>query len=79
MLPSQCRAARALLKWTQDDLAKKSGVSAVTIRKFENGRSAAHLGTLTLLNQAFEAAGIEFIPENGGGAGARLKEKTANR
>ena len=71
---AQCRAARALLKWTQDDLAAKSGASAVTIRNFENERSAPQKGTLLLIQQTLEEAGMEFIPENGGGAGVRFRE-----
>jgi transcriptional regulator with XRE-family HTH domain len=73
---SQCRAARALLKWTQDDLAIKSGASAVTIRNFENERSAPQKGTLFLIQKIFEDAGVEFISENGGGSGVRWKKET---
>ena len=73
MLPAQCRAARGLLNWTQKDLAAKSGVSAVTIRNFENERSTPQPATLTVLKQTLEVAGIEFIGENGGGPGLRLR------
>jgi transcriptional regulator with XRE-family HTH domain len=73
MNAAQCRAARALLKWTQEDLSDKSGASPVTIRNFENGRSSAQKGTLLLIRKTFEDAGIEFIPENGGGVGVRLR------
>ncbi|WP_431860494.1 helix-turn-helix domain-containing protein [Azospirillum sp.] len=73
MLPAQCRAARGLLNWTQKDLASRSGVSTVTIRNFENERSTPQPATLTVLRQTLEAAGIEFIPRNGGGPGLRLR------
>ncbi len=73
MLPAQCRAARGLLNWTQEDLAAKSGVSAVTIRNFENEKSTPQRATLIVLQQTFEAAGIELIPPNGGGPGLRLR------
>jgi len=74
MNSDQCRAARALLKWTQQDLAAKSGASAVTIRNFENDRSAPQKGTLLLLQKTLEDANVEFIPENGGGPGVRFKK-----
>ncbi|ORE92683.1 helix-turn-helix domain-containing protein [Stappia sp. 22II-S9-Z10] len=73
MTPAQCRAARGLLDWTQQALADASQVGNATIRNFEAGRSTPQRATLTVLRQAFEAAGVEFIPENGGGAGVRLK------
>lgn len=71
---SQCRAARGLLNWTQDDLAKASKVGVVTVRQFEAGNAVPRSSTLTVVTQAFEVAGVEFIPENGGGAGVRLRK-----
>jgi transcriptional regulator with XRE-family HTH domain len=71
---NQCRGARGLLNWTQADLAAASSVSVVTIRNFENGKSAPQSATLRILTQTLEAAGIVFIPQNGGGAGARLRD-----
>ncbi|MCJ2104357.1 helix-turn-helix domain-containing protein [Methylobacterium sp. E-041] len=73
--PSQCRAARGLLNWTQADLAKAASVGVVTVRQFEAEGAAPRAATLTVLTQAFEAAGLEFIPENGGGAGIRFRER----
>jgi transcriptional regulator with XRE-family HTH domain len=73
MTPAQCRAARGLLDWTQDDLAAKSRASVVTVRNFENEKSTPQTGTMVLLEQAFAEAGVEFIDENGGGPGVRLK------
>jgi predicted transcriptional regulator len=67
------RAARALLRWEQRDLAQRSGVSLPTIKRLEvaPGVLAAHSSTVTALRRAFESAGIEFT--NGNGAGVRLK------
>lgn len=67
----QCRAARALLNWTQADLADRTSLSAVSIRAFEKGGEMRD-SNLKLLKMTFEAAGVVFIPENGGGAGVRL-------
>jgi hypothetical protein len=66
------RAARALLRWEQRDLARASGVSLPTIKRLEGapGILAAHSSTVTALRRAFESAGIEFT--NGGGPGVRL-------
>ena len=75
--PPQCRAARALLDWTQGRLAEETRLSAVTIRQFEAGRDARESNRRLLL-LAFERAGIEFIPENGGGEGVRLKTPRAS-
>lgn len=73
----QCRAARALLNWTQGDLAERTSLSAVSIRAFEKGGEMRD-SNLKLLRMSFEAAGVVFIPENGGGAGVRLaKPRTA--
>lgn len=69
------RAARALLRWDQRDLAQASGVSLPTIKRLEvtPGVLAAHSSTVTALRSALEAAGIEFT--NGGGSGVRLKTR----
>lgn len=71
MTPAQCRAARGLLKWTQDDLAEKAGVSVVTVRNFENEKSAPQRASLDVIRRALEAAGVEFI--NGDAPGVRLR------
>jgi transcriptional regulator with XRE-family HTH domain len=71
--PEQCRAARALLNWTQAELAERVSISAVSIRAFEKGGEMRD-SNLKLLRMTFEAAGVTFIPENGGGAGVRLSE-----
>lgn len=61
MTPAQCRAARALLDWSQFDLVEHSGVSAKSITDYERGLTKPYGRTLTALKAAFEAAGIEFI------------------
>ena len=74
LLPSQCRAARGLLQWSQDDLAKAAEVGVVTIRQFETEKAGPRRATLAAIERALEAAGVEFIPENGSGPGVRLKK-----
>jgi hypothetical protein len=71
------RAARALLRWEQRDLEAASSVSLPTIKRLESkpGIMAAHMTTLVALKKALEAAGIEFIDENGGGPGVRLRKR----
>jgi transcriptional regulator with XRE-family HTH domain len=71
----QCRAARALLDWTQDRLAEQSSVSKKTIADFEAGRRVPYDRTLIDIQKAFEDGGIEFIPQNGKGDGVRFKER----
>jgi len=69
------RAARALLRWDQADLAQASGISIPTIKRLENapGLLAAHRSTVTALRRALESAGVEFI--NGTAPGVRLKAR----
>lgn len=75
--PEQSRAARALLDWSRDQLADLAGIPKRTIMRFE-GREVAPRGTtLAAIRTALEAAGVEFIPENGGGAGVRLRKTGA--
>lgn len=71
--PAQCRAARALLELDQAKLAGSANVSRNTVVAFEKGQRAPNPNNLQALQAALEAAGVEFIPENGGGAGVRLK------
>jgi ribosome-binding protein aMBF1 (putative translation factor) len=74
MTPAQCRAGRGLVRWNQDDLAREAAVSVVTIRNFENEKSVPQRATFEVMQRALEAAGVEFIAENGGGPGVRLKK-----
>ncbi|MCJ2111577.1 helix-turn-helix transcriptional regulator [Methylobacterium sp. E-025] len=75
MMRDQCRAARALLEWTQDRLAEASSVSKKTIADFEAGKRTPYDRTLADIQRTLENAGLEFIPENGGGAGIRFRER----
>lgn len=61
----QCRAARGLLDWTQQDLAQASGLSKTAINNFEKGHSDIKYESLKALRLAFEGADIEFIGEDG--------------
>lgn len=70
----QLRAARGLIGWSQQELAEKAGVGRATIADFESGKREPYSTTVTKLMETLEAAGLEFIPENGGGAGVRLKK-----
>ena len=71
------RAARALLRWEQRDLARVSGVSLPTIKRLEviPGNLAAHSSTVTALRRAFESVGIEFINSNARGVRLRTDLK----
>ncbi|MEO7863837.1 MAG: helix-turn-helix domain-containing protein [Nitrospirales bacterium] len=72
---AQIRAARSLLGWSQAELAKKAGVAHMTIRRFEahDGPVSGNISSLTRVQDAFEKAGIEFIPpDEGGSFGVRL-------
>jgi predicted transcriptional regulator len=73
--PSQCRAARGLLQWSQEDLAARAGVSQVTVHQLEVGSTQPRRATLDVIRRAFESAGVEFIDENGGGPGVRLRKR----
>lgn len=72
--PAQCRAARALLDWSQQQLADAARVGIVTVRQFEGGGARPRNATLEVISRALESAGVEFIAENGGGPGVRLRK-----
>ncbi|SEH78663.1 Helix-turn-helix domain-containing protein [Rhizobium tibeticum] len=74
--PAQCRAARGLVSVSQEDLATAARVGNSTVRNFEAGRSVPVLNNLDAIKRALEAMGVQFIPENGGGAGVRLAKPT---
>jgi transcriptional regulator with XRE-family HTH domain len=76
---TQCRAARGLLAWSQQDLAEAAGVGIVTVHQLEAGTSEPRRATLQVIRNALEAAGVEFIDANGGGPGVRLREPPRNR
>jgi transcriptional regulator with XRE-family HTH domain len=70
----QVRMARAAVGWGVRELAKKAGVTANTVTRIENGADAKQ-STMDRLQQALESAGIEFLDENGGGPGVRLRKR----
>ncbi|MGB8841311.1 MAG: transcriptional regulator [Aliidongia sp.] len=74
--PAQCRAARSLIRWSQDDLAANSEVGVAAIRTFEAESASPRRATVAALQRALEAAGIIFIAENGEGPGVRLRKST---
>lgn len=61
MTPDQCRAARGLLGWSQDNLATAAQVSIRTIQAFELGQRDPIPATVAALQRALEEAGVEFI------------------
>lgn len=69
----QCRAARALVEFSRDRLAQLSGIDATTIEQFERKLGKPSDTQIEALIETLEKAGAQFIPENGGGAGVRLK------
>ena len=76
MTTRQIKAARALLAWSQADLADRSGISEPTVARLESadGELGGREDTAQRLRAAIEAAGVEFIDENGGGTGVRVKK-----
>ena len=78
MTTRQIKAARALLGWSQGDLAQHSSISEPTIARLESvdGPIAGRPNTADKIKGALEKAGIEFIDENGGGPGVRLRKRS---
>lgn len=64
LTPAQCRAARALLNWSQEELVRHAKITKKTIADFERGATTPRQQTLTQILAAFEAAGIEFLDGN---------------
>ncbi|MDJ0613977.1 MAG: helix-turn-helix transcriptional regulator [Rhizobiaceae bacterium] len=73
---AQMKAGRALVDLSQKSLAELTGLSVPTIKRMEGpkGPMASSGTNVQLVINALESAGVEFIPENGGGAGVRLKK-----
>nr|WP_246685635.1 helix-turn-helix domain-containing protein [Methylobacterium sp. WL103] len=74
MKPFQCRMGRAALGWSTADLAREADVGSNTINRFEAGQDA-RISSVDKIRDALERAGLQFIPENGGGAGVRMRER----
>ena len=74
---AQIRAARSLIRWTADELATACALSVATVRRAELKESETALTTANdlAIRRALEAAGVEFIDENGGGPGVRLRKR----
>jgi transcriptional regulator with XRE-family HTH domain len=83
LTPAQLRAARALLGWSREDLAAKSGLGAETVKNFELRGSDPKLGTVQKWRRALEAAGVEFIDDghksDDGGPGVRMAKSTRGK
>jgi hypothetical protein len=76
----QLRAARAFLRWTAEDLAHHSALGVTTIRRAELKEAETSLTAANdqAVRRALESAGVEFIDENGGGPGVRLRKRRRN-
>ena len=74
--PDQCRAARGLLDWTQEELAHRADASRSTIRDFENGRHVLHPATAAQVVAALFEGGVLLIPADEAGPGVRLSRPT---
>jgi transcriptional regulator with XRE-family HTH domain len=80
LTPEQLRAARALVGWSRDDLAKKSATSAETVKGFEGRGTDPKMGTVLKWRRALEAGGVEFIDETEmSGPGVRLKKQVGKK
>ena len=71
----QCRGARALLDMTQPELASAAELGLSTIVDFERARRPVSIEAVQAIRSALDHAGIEFIDENGGGPGVRLRKR----
>jgi transcriptional regulator with XRE-family HTH domain len=77
LTPAQCRAARALLDWTQQQLADAARVARATVRDFEGGRHHLHRSTEALVVAALDAAGVTLVADPALGEGVFLRAKTS--
>ena len=73
ILSEQIRAARGLLGWSQSQLADAADLSRPTVERAE--RASVSGETIATIRKALEQAGVEFIEENGGGPGVRLRKR----
>jgi transcriptional regulator with XRE-family HTH domain len=77
----QIRAAKALLRWSGEDLAAASGVSLSSIRRAEAGYGvpqAQSMRTVLAIKEALEAAGVEFVGAPSDCPGVRLKTRPSS-
>ena len=77
----QIKAARALLAWSQADLADRSGISEPTVARLEavDGELGGREDTTQKICVAIDMAGVDFIAENGGGPGVRLRKPSKGK
>jgi transcriptional regulator with XRE-family HTH domain len=75
MIPAQCRAARALLNWSQSKLAKAAALGLSTVVDFERERRSISDSAKSEIEAALRTAGVIFVAENGEGPGVRLRKK----
>lgn len=86
-IPETCRAGRGLVGWSQEDLAREARVGLTTVRNFETKTISPKTSepirltkaNLAAMQRALEAAGVVFIPPNGGGAGVRFAESAPHK
>ena len=78
---AQIRAGRALIRWSAEDLARETTLSVATIRRAELMQDETSMTAANDLavRRALEAAGVEFIDENGGGPGVRLLKRSQGK
>ncbi len=74
----QLRAARAILRWSIEDLSQKTGIGTTTLKRFESGDGVpnGHLRNFETIKGVLEKAGIEFLGSPEEGAGVRWKPKS---
>lgn len=75
--PAQCRAARAMVGWSREALAIRSGVAVSTLADFEAGKRSPYARTLWDVRRALESAGVEFIGADGDGKGSGVRAAPA--
>ena len=77
LISSQIRAARGLLRWSAEELAREAALGLATIRRAEvsHEKTSMTVANDLAVRRAFENAGVEFIDENGGGPGVRLRKR----
>src|SRR5215831_17395271 len=78
---AQIRAARALLQWSAAELAREAALGLATIKRAElaDGETSMTMANDLAVRRALEAAGVEFIDDNGGGPGVRLRTRQGKK
>lgn len=75
LLPAQCRGARGVLGWTQEQLAQAAGVSRPTVKDFERGARTPHPSNILSICKAIESAGVSFIIDETGSVLIKLSSR----